>query len=173
MLHRVACRYPVSVPPSANDEPHTGSNLDDPVRVNSGTSGVASAVTPGSSETVDGILLDPLSASGFILEETSLPDKRADIVSGNAIIPQYGSNPSNGTSVSSLEQDLLSDQWLLPFLPSPATTPPLAKHSMELILRVFRTWPCMMAREVPHPPIFHPSQVSENAMQIPLAIALH
>jgi hypothetical protein len=43
-------------------------------------------------------------------------------------------------------------------LPSPATTPTLAKHSMELVLRILRTWPSKLAKGIELPPVVHSSQ---------------
>ncbi|KAH8591457.1 hypothetical protein B0O99DRAFT_269618 [Bisporella sp. PMI_857] len=51
----------------------------------------------------------------------------------------------------------------LSLLPSPATTPILVRHSMEFILRMLRTWPRMMAKEIQLPPIIHSSQIPETS----------
>ena len=50
----------------------------------------------------------------------------------------------------------------LDLLPSSATTPRLVRHSMELILRILRTWPRMLAKDIQLPPIIHATQVSEQ-----------
>ena len=49
----------------------------------------------------------------------------------------------------------------LGLLPSSTETPKLVRHSMELILRILRTWPRMLAKEIQTPPMIHPSQLSE------------
>lgn len=49
------------------------------------------------------------------------------------------------------------DPWLLASLNPQDTTPPLAKHSMQTLLRVLRTWPSMLAKGFQAPPIFHHS----------------
>lgn len=51
----------------------------------------------------------------------------------------------------------LNDHWYLASLNNPDTTPPLARHSMQVLLRVFRTWPSMLAKGYQYPPIFHHS----------------
>ncbi|KAK2760402.1 hypothetical protein FQN54_002472 [Arachnomyces sp. PD_36] len=45
----------------------------------------------------------------------------------------------------------------------------LAKHSMELIFRVMRTWPRMLAEEFQLPPLIHPTQRSAKELPLPLA----
>ena len=57
----------------------------------------------------------------------------------------------------------------LPVLPSTATIPVLAQHSMEIMLRVFRTWPRMMAKGTQLPPIIHSTQVPGTTESPPLA----
>lgn len=49
----------------------------------------------------------------------------------------------------------------------------LANHSMELIFRVFRTWPQMLAEEFQQPPIFHSTHFSQHdALPRPLATCI-
>ena len=49
----------------------------------------------------------------------------------------------------------------------------LANHSMELIFRVLRTWPQMLADEFQMPPIFHSTQFdSQTRMPRPLATCI-
>ena len=46
----------------------------------------------------------------------------------------------------------------------------LANHSMELIFRVLRTWPKMLAEEFQIPPLFHPNQITpDKKLPQPLA----
>ncbi|KAE8445698.1 hypothetical protein EG329_012996 [Mollisiaceae sp. DMI_Dod_QoI] len=66
----------------------------------------------------------------------------------------------------------LHDPWLLASLQSQDTTPPLAKHSMQTLLRVFRSWPGMLAKGFQLPPIFHYStkeKEKEKSFPLPLA----
>jgi len=51
--------------------------------------------------------------------------------------------------------------------PTPATTPLLAHHSMELILRILRTWPRMIAKGIQLPPIIHSTQAPDT-LKVPL-----
>lgn len=76
----------------------------------------------------------------------------------------FTSNSSNNSTLG-----LTESPWDFPFFPSVATTPPLTKHSMEYLFRVFRTWPRMMAREMQLPPIVHLSHISGKS--IPTALA--
>lgn len=46
----------------------------------------------------------------------------------------------------------------------------LATHSMELLFRVLRTWPKMLADEFQVPPLFHPTQITKDK-QLPPALA--
>ncbi|RHZ59786.1 uncharacterized protein CDV56_102891 [Aspergillus thermomutatus] len=46
----------------------------------------------------------------------------------------------------------------------------LATHSMELLFRVLRTWPKMLAEEFQVPPLFHPTQITHDK-QLPSALA--
>lgn len=65
--------------------------------------------------------------------------------------------------------DFRVDDWFL-FNPSPSSfAPPLAKHSMETLLRVIRTWPSMLAKELQTPPILHSSHVCAETRLKPLA----
>lgn len=45
----------------------------------------------------------------------------------------------------------------------------LATHSMEVILRVLRTWPSMLAEEFQAPPLFHHTQLSVEPLLPPMA----
>ncbi|PYH95891.1 hypothetical protein BO71DRAFT_482524 [Aspergillus ellipticus CBS 707.79] len=46
----------------------------------------------------------------------------------------------------------------------------LATHSMELIFRVLRTWPNMLADEFQVPPLFHPTQIGPD-QRLPVSLA--
>ncbi|KAF2808058.1 uncharacterized protein BDZ99DRAFT_391543 [Mytilinidion resinicola] len=52
-----------------------------------------------------------------------------------------------------------NDWTNLPFLEQLDSTPPLARHSMEVLLRVMKTWPKMLAKEFQPPPLLHTSQM--------------
>lgn len=45
----------------------------------------------------------------------------------------------------------------------------LARHSMELVLRVLRTWPGMLAEEFQLPPIFHHTQHNTLPLLLPMS----
>jgi hypothetical protein len=83
----------------------------------------------------------------------------------------YGSsdsaNSAGSTAINS--PDTFSDSWLTSTLPSADTTPPLTKHSMELVFRILRSWPRMMAKGFQLPPIFHHSVDLQKTLLIPLA----
>jgi hypothetical protein len=65
---------------------------------------------------------------------------------------------------------IIGDGWILSLLPQADTTPPLVRHSMERLLRVIRTWPRILAKELQLPPMIHPSQVPHSTLPQPLAI---
>ncbi|KKZ61439.1 hypothetical protein EMCG_03952 [[Emmonsia] crescens] len=69
-------------------------------------------------------------------------------------IPDLSSNKSTQLAPS----DVRSDSALK-----------LSQHSMEVILRVTRTWPRMMAKGNQLPPIIHPYQLSDGNIPTPLA----
>jgi hypothetical protein len=66
---------------------------------------------------------------------------------------------------------ILNDPWYLASLSNSDTTPPLARHSMQVMLRVFRTWPCMMAKGFQFPPVFHHSMTECSNRAVPLPVA--
>lgn len=75
-----------------------------------------------------------------------------------------GSLPLNSELVA------FNDSWDLMSLNSHDTTPILAKHSMQSLLRIFRTWPGMLAKGYQYPLIFHHSvRESEGPVPTPLA----
>ncbi|EKV04536.1 hypothetical protein PDIG_88520 [Penicillium digitatum PHI26] len=56
--------------------------------------------------------------------------------------------------------------------PADTNSTSLAKHSMELIFRVLRTWPIMLAEEFQHPPLFHLTHLTPNkTLPLPLPLA--
>ena len=59
--------------------------------------------------------------------------------------------------------DLVDHPHTLAHQLPPTTTPKLVHHSMELILRILRTWPRTLAKEISLPPMIHPSQLSEQS----------
>ncbi|KAF2195796.1 hypothetical protein K469DRAFT_544822 [Zopfia rhizophila CBS 207.26] len=62
-----------------------------------------------------------------------------------------------------------SDDWLL-WNPGPSgSTPPLVKHSMETLLRVMKTWPRMLAKEIQSPPMIHFSHADPSTVLQPMA----
>ena len=76
----------------------------------------------------------------------------------------YGSSTCGSdtltTAVNTPEISGLNNDWLISLLPQPShsdTTPPLAKHSMQVLFRFFRTWPRMIVKGFQMPPIFHQS----------------
>ncbi|PGH09148.1 hypothetical protein GX51_00902 [Blastomyces parvus] len=54
-----------------------------------------------------------------------------------------------------------------PSTPAPAYS--LTHHTMQMLFRIAKTWPRMMARGIQLPPIIHPKQVSDGNMPLPLA----
>jgi hypothetical protein len=69
-----------------------------------------------------------------------------------------GSTAVNTPEFNTPEFGSLGDEWMLSLLPQSNqldTTPLLAKHSMQVLLRLFRTWPRMIVKEFQLPPIFH------------------
>lgn len=49
----------------------------------------------------------------------------------------------------------------------------LTNHSMELIFRVLRTWPCMLAEEFQSPPLFHFTHLAQSeSLPRPLATCI-
>jgi hypothetical protein len=53
--------------------------------------------------------------------------------------------------------------------PTDAQTAALARHSMELVFRVMRTWPRMLAEDFQLPPLIHPTQRWNKELPLPLA----
>ena len=86
----------------------------------------------------------------------------------SGVVFTNGSHFAHESSLSTFETDIVEDQWALQLTPTPVT-PPLAKHSMEFIFRVLRTWPGIMASDIQLPPIIHISQISNGFLPLPLA----
>jgi hypothetical protein len=78
-----------------------------------------------------------------------------------------GAGCLSSTSVGESENH--ATELALSILPSAGTIPVLARHSMETMLRVFRSWPRMMAKKTQLPPIIHSTQVLESVGPTPLA----
>jgi hypothetical protein len=74
---------------------------------------------------------------------------------------------SSSTLMSTNENQLVD--WNSLMLPSTATIPLLTRHSMEVLLRIFRTWPRMMAKGIRVPPLIHSTQVPGIAESTSLA----
>jgi len=79
-----------------------------------------------------------------------------------------GSHVAHESSMTTFEIDIMENEWALQLTPTPVI-PPLAKHSMEFIFRVLRTWPGIMASDIQLPPIIHISQISNSSLPLPLA----
>lgn len=77
------------------------------------------------------------------------------------------------TAASTTDLPGLTNDWMIPLHPQPShskTTPLLAKHSMHILLRLFRTWPRMIVKGFQLPPIFHQSVTSsEKPLPQPLS----
>lgn len=71
------------------------------------------------------------------------------------------------SSNDSLHFDFLGPLAHFPIPEIPITA--LTRNSMELIFRVLRTWPRMLADEFQFPPLFHHTQVGREALPVPLA----
>lgn len=72
-------------------------------------------------------------------------------------------------SVGTFDSGDRAEQHALSVLPSIATTPVLVRHSMEILLRVLRTWPRMLAKGTQTPPLIHESQVKEGKLRKSMA----
>ncbi|KAF2495607.1 hypothetical protein BU16DRAFT_510534 [Lophium mytilinum] len=69
-------------------------------------------------------------------------------------------DPSHSPAPNTPEINHFGNDWTnLPFLEQLDSTPPLARHSMEVLLRVMKTWPKMLAKEFQPPPLLHTSQM--------------
>jgi hypothetical protein len=69
---------------------------------------------------------------------------------------------AGSTAVNTPEFGGCGNEWMLSLLPQSNkldATPLLAKHSMRVLLRLFRTWPRMVVKEFQLPPIFHHTAV--------------
>jgi hypothetical protein len=87
---------------------------------------------------------------------------------GSSVVSANGNHVAHESSMMTFEIDIMENQWAPQLMPTPVT-PPLAKHSMEFIFRVLRTWPGIVASEVQLPPIIHISQISNSSLPLPLA----
>ncbi|KAJ5205289.1 hypothetical protein N7472_001737 [Penicillium cf. griseofulvum] len=73
----------------------------------------------------------------------------------------FSLNTSTGCDTPELIR-AISPLTAQPGLPADTNSIALANHSMELIFRVFRTWPKMLAEEFQLPPLFHSIQITPN-----------
>ena len=105
---------------------------------------------------------DPL--RGFSLAFSGSSEEALNSISGTLSFV----DTTHTTSVISPEMTV-GDDWILPLLPLADTTPPLVRHSMEVLLRVLRTWPRILAKEFELPPMIHTSQISRGIIPQPLA----
>jgi hypothetical protein len=79
----------------------------------------------------------------------------------------YSSTLQTDVSNDPLHFDFLGPMVHFPITEIPITA--LTRNSMELIFRVLRTWPRMIADEFQFPPLFHHTQVGKTALPVPLA----
>jgi hypothetical protein len=154
VLRRDMCKYLVSHDGNIDTENLPAQQSVDPVAdvaqgfttLDSRTDSLTHMLLNTPQPSLGNIDLTPRSASGMPNTDTSHP-----------------------TAATTPPIDSISDQWVMSLLPSIDTTPTLAKHSMEVLLRVIGTWPHMMAKEFQLPPIIHASQVSRKSRPLPLA----
>lgn len=81
-------------------------------------------------------------------------------------------NAYASTLQTEISNDPLHFDFLGPLVQFPVTEIPitaLTRNSMELIFRVLRTWPRMIADEFQFPPLFHHTQFGKQALPVPLA----
>lgn len=125
---------------------------------------------------LDASLFDSLFSSADTWESTQ--SKNLTLCPSNNISCSIDSRErtpvNNGSEASGIDNLQTLEEIMLPFSPqqSPAENVPLAltKHSMELIFRVLRTWPKMLAEEFQAPPLFHATQLTPG-MKLPLPLA--
>lgn len=103
------------------------------------------------------------------VDDFPLPFPSGSEEASNSISSTLGCiDPPHTSSLPSPEISI-GDDWMLPLLPPADAAPPLARHSMEVLLRVLRTWPRILAKEFQLPPMIHPSQVAHRTLPQPLA----
>ena len=131
------------------------------------------AVTDVQQQTTLDSDLEPLTTVLFSSDDPLSNGLQQGFDSVNARLDLLDRTPENATSYPTSATtptiDLISDQWLMSMIPTTDTTPILAKHSMEVLLRVIGSWPRMMAKEFQLPPIIHTSQISGKVLPLPLA----
>ncbi|KAK9243127.1 hypothetical protein V1506DRAFT_516544 [Lipomyces tetrasporus] len=94
------------------------------------------------------------------------PDTTTAVTGSSAVTTL---DDSDGTHATSPDVSMIQDQWMLSLWPTETPTSALAKHSMEFLFRVLRTWPRMMADEIQLPPLIHTTHFSNKALPLPLA----
>ncbi|KAH7064421.1 hypothetical protein BKA63DRAFT_173219 [Paraphoma chrysanthemicola] len=68
------------------------------------------------------------------------------------------------------EHSFLHNDWLLYPQKSTRHVPPLARHSMQTLLRVMKTWPRTLAKGFQSPPIVHASQTNPQNILQPMLV---
>lgn len=97
-----------------------------------------------------------LFANNDLLANVSPSHLGADLALTSLVAPTQ--SPAPGTPTIN-NFDTTHDWENLRYLDQLDSTPPLAKHSMEVLLRVLKTWPKMLAKEFQPPPLLHSSQM--------------
>lgn len=166
LQREISCEYAINVPVKSvnhvNDET-TPADLQQITDIANEDSGPLEERQPGA-EVNESIIpcLDPLPHFPLEYVDNVEPAASSGVVSTN------GSHVAHKSSMSTFEMDIMENQWALQLTPTPVT-PLLAKHSMEFIFRVLRTWPGIMASDIQLPPIIHISQISNHSLPLPLA----
>lgn len=162
-LRGVACTYVTAAPEDGSE-----SSSSPPKEQSSNSSSVQTptgpvTATPGREALEDFLnrVNEPLEAAAEELPiHLPLPD-----------VPHQCNEPVDFLGNLQGTTDLIHfDPWLLASLSPQDTTPPLAKHSMQTLLRVLRTWPCMLAKGFQFPPIFHHS-IRDNECKVAQPLA--
>jgi hypothetical protein len=121
---------------------------------------------------------DALSNINFPFPSTSTPDQNhhtgnfQDTISSLAHADLF--NFSAGPADCELHPDLLGPVAVVPYIIAEIPLTDLTRNSMELIFRVMRTWPRMIAEAFQYPPVFHFSQLKEGGegnTSLPLPLA--
>lgn len=112
---------------------------------------------------------DALSNINYPFPSTSTPDHNHHTGNFQDTVPSLEHADifqfSTGLATSELHPDLLGPLAGIPYIIAEIPLTDLTRNSMELIFRVMRTWPRMIAEEFQYPPIFHFSQVEEKGQE--------
>ncbi|KAH8634238.1 hypothetical protein IG631_09638 [Alternaria alternata] len=103
----------------------------------------------------------PLCADGSALSSMTLDQVYPGIV-GSSLEHTAHLPDSFGWDVEIDHSGINQDDWRLWKPGSTVALPPLAKHSMENLLRVMKTWPKMLTKGFQAPPMFHYTHVFPN-----------